>query len=92
MSRTHPLLVEATAAGVDKGEGVRHLLALLDIDPAHVLAIGDNENDLPMLKLVGMPVAMGNATASVKALAQWTAPPIDEDGAAIAMHRFVLGE
>ncbi len=34
MSRTHPLLVEATAAGVDKGEGVRHLLALLDIDPA----------------------------------------------------------
>lgn len=92
LTRTHPMLVEATAAGVDKGEGVRHLLKLLEIDPARVLAIGDNENDLPMLKLVGMPVAMGNATASVKAAARWIAPPIEEDGAAVAMRRFVLGE
>ena len=92
LSRTHPLLVEATAAGVDKGEGVRHLLALLNVDPARVLAIGDNENDAPMLRLVGMPVAMGNATASVKALATWIAPSIDDEGAAVAMRRFVLGE
>ncbi len=92
MSRTHPLLVEATAAGVDKGESVRHLLAHLAVDPARVLAIGDNENDLPVLKLVGMPVAMGNATASVRAQARWIAPTIDEDGAAVAMRRFVLGE
>lgn len=92
LSRTHPLLVEATAAGVDKGEGARHLLALLEIDPARVLAIGDNENDIPLLKVVGYPVAMGNATASVKALARWIAPSIDEEGAAVAMRRFVLGE
>jgi len=83
--------VEATAAGVDKGEGVRHLLALLGVDPARVLAIGDNENDVPVLRLVGMPVAMGNATASVKALAQWIAPSIDDEGAALAMRRFILG-
>lgn len=92
MTRTHPMLVEATAAGVDKGEGVRHLLHLLEIDPARVLAIGDNENDVPMLRVVGMPVAMGNATASVKAAARWIAPSIEEDGAAVAMRRFVLGE
>jgi Cof subfamily protein (haloacid dehalogenase superfamily) len=92
VSRTHPLLVEVTAAGVDKGEGVRHLLAHLGIDPARVLAIGDNENDIPVLKVVGMPIAMGNATASVKAVAQWIAPTLAEDGAAVAMQRFVLSK
>ncbi len=44
-----------------------------------------------MLRLVGMPVAMGNATASVKALAKWIAPSIDDEGAAVAMRRFILG-
>lgn len=90
VTRTHDLLVEGTAAGIDKGEGLRQLLAHLQIDPSRVLAIGDNDNDIPMLQLAGFGVAMGQSTAAVKSVADWVAPPIEEDGAAVAMQKFVL--
>lgn len=90
ITRTHPRLVEGTALGIDKGRGVLDLCRLLGIDPGRVLAIGDNDNDIPMLKVVGYGVAMGNATPGVKAVAKWIAPSIDEDGAAIALQRLVL--
>ncbi len=92
MTRTHALLIEGTAAGVDKGSGLLHLLERLKISPQRVLAVGDNDNDIPMLKLAGMGVAMGQATDKVKAAAQWIAPSIFEDGAAVAMEKFVIGE
>ncbi len=62
ITRTHDWLVEATAPGVDKGSGLLRLCALLDIDPARVLAIGDSDNDIPMLAAAGFGVAMGNAS------------------------------
>lgn len=90
ITRTHPRLVEGTAPGVDKGQGVLALCQLLQTDPQRVLAIGDSDNDIPMLQVVGYGVAMGNATPGVKAVARWVAPPIDEDGAAMALHKLVL--
>jgi Cof subfamily protein (haloacid dehalogenase superfamily) len=90
MARTHALLIEGTAAGVDKGSGLLHLLEKLNIPPHRVLAVGDNENDIPMLKIAGMGVAMGQATDKVKAAAQWIAPSIIQDGAAVAMEKYVI--
>lgn len=90
--RTHIWLVEATAPGVDKGSALRKLCQILDVDPKRVLAIGDSENDIPMLQAAGFAIAMGNATEHVKAVADWIAPSIDEDGAAVALRRWVLGE
>lgn len=90
VTRTHPRLVEGTARGVDKGQGVRTLCKLLGIDPQRVLAIGDNDNDIPLLQAVGFGVAMGNATPGARAVAQWIAPPIAEDGAAVALQKLVL--
>ncbi|MFN8443420.1 MAG: HAD family hydrolase [Caldilineaceae bacterium] len=88
--RTHPMLVEGTALGVDKGGGLRQLCDLLDIDIARVLAIGDADNDIPMLEAAGTAVAMGNATPGVIAVADWVAPSIHDDGAAVALRKFVL--
>jgi len=90
ITRTHPRLVEGTAVGVDKGQGVLRLCQLLGIDPQRVLVIGDNDNDIPMLAAVGFGVAMGNATSGVKAIAQWLAPSISEDGAAVALEKLIL--
>ncbi len=90
--RTHVWLVEATAPGVDKGSGLRKLCELLQVDPQRVLAIGDSENDIPMMQAAGFAIAMGNATPAVKAVAGWIAPDIAEDGAAVALRRWVLGE
>lgn len=90
ITRTHQRLVEGTALGVDKGTGVRQLCQMLAIDPQRVLAIGDNDNDIPMLESVGYGVAMGNASTGAKAVAEWIAPPIEADGAAIALQRLIL--
>ncbi|MFS0513790.1 Cof-type HAD-IIB family hydrolase [Nostoc sp. UIC 10607] len=82
---------EATNASVNKGTAVRYLAEeLLGLQLVNVMAIGDNFNDLEMLEYVGLGVAMGNAPAGVQAIAQWVAPSVEEDGAAVAIAKFLL--
>ncbi len=82
---------EATNASVNKGTAVRYLAEdLLGLQIANVMAIGDNFNDVEMLEYVGLGVAMGNAPAEVQAIAQWVAPSVEEDGAAVAIEKFLL--
>jgi Cof subfamily protein (haloacid dehalogenase superfamily) len=50
----------------NKGTGVLALAKCLSIDPSNIAAIGDGNNDIPMLQVVGCPVAMGNAKDEVK--------------------------
>ena len=90
ITRTHEWLVEATAAGVDKGSGLRKLCDLLDVEIGRVIAVGDSDNDIPMLRAAGLGVAMGNANERVKAVADWIAPSLDEDGVAATIQRWVL--
>ncbi len=85
--RSHARFVEVVPAGVDKGRGLAWLAASLGIPREAVMAIGDRENDLPMLRWAGLGVAMGNAPAQVKAAAEWIAPPLVEEGAAVAIRR-----
>ena len=54
------------------------------------MAIGDNFNDVEMLEYAGIGVAMGNAPEDVKAIAQWVAPSIEQDGAAAAIEELLL--
>ncbi len=90
ITRTHPRLVEGTAQGIDKGVGVLHLCQLLKIDPQRVLAIGDSDNDIPMLEAVGFGVAMGNSTPGVVAAAKYIAPSVEDDGVAVALQELIL--
>lgn len=81
---------EATNPLVNKGTGVRYLAQLLRLQPANIMTIGDNFNDVEMLEYAGIGVAMGNAPAEVKAFAQWVAPSVEQDGAAAAITKFLL--
>lgn len=90
ITRTHPRLVEGTAPGMDKGQGLLRLCSMLGVEPARVLAVGDSDNDIPVLEAAGYAVAMGNSTEGVAAVADWHAPSVEEDGAAVAMRKFVL--
>jgi len=81
---------EATNPFVNKGAGVRYLAELLGLQAANVMTIGDNFNDVEMLEYARIGVAMGNAPAEVKAVAQWVAPDVEQDGAAAAIEEFVL--
>ncbi|WP_009631849.1 Cof-type HAD-IIB family hydrolase [Synechocystis sp. PCC 7509] len=82
---------EATNPLVNKGTGVRYLAEeLLKIDAANVMTIGDNFNDVEMLEYAGLGIAMGNAPAGVQAVAQWVAPGVEQDGAAVAIEKYLL--
>ncbi|MEM7131695.1 MAG: Cof-type HAD-IIB family hydrolase [Chloroflexota bacterium] len=90
ITRTHAKLVEGTAKEVTKGAGLQKLCQILGVDPQRVMAIGDNDNDIPMLEAAGLGIAMGNASAGAKAVADWIAPTIEEDGVAVALRKWVL--
>ena len=47
---------------------------LLDLKPDQVMTVGDNFNDLEMLRYAGLGVAMGDAPAAVKQAADWGCP------------------
>ncbi|BAY40070.1 HAD-superfamily hydrolase subfamily IIB [Nostoc sp. NIES-2111] len=82
---------EATNPFVNKGNAVLYLAEeLLGIPSTDVMAIGDNFNDVEMLEYAGIGVAMGNAPDGVQAIAQWVAPSVEEDGAAVAIEKFLL--
>ncbi|HET7036848.1 MAG TPA: HAD hydrolase family protein, partial [Thermomicrobiaceae bacterium] len=57
---------------------------------ADVVAVGDGENDLPLLEAAGIGVAMGNAAPEVRARADAVVRGHDADGVAEAIERFVL--
>ena len=83
-------MMEILPSGYSKGKGVRVLIHDLGLDPKNVMAIGDGENDIDMLKLVGVPVAVANAHQSLKDVAKYIVASNDEDGVAEAIERFVL--
>ena len=82
--------VDFTLAGVDKATGVSRVGKTLGVDPADIVAAGDSYNDLPMLVSCGFSIAMGNAPEEVRAIADFVAPTVEEDGLAVAIHEYVL--
>ena len=88
--RSHELFVEANPPGVDKGAALAWVAQHLGVPQAQVMAVGDQDNDTPMVAWAGVGVAMGNASPACKAAADWIAPPFAQDGAATAIERFVL--
>lgn len=87
-----PRQCEILPSGVNKGTGVLRLLAHLGSIPAETMAIGDAENDIEMLQVVAVGVAMGNAGEATKAAADFVVATCDCDGVAEAVRRFVFHE
>lgn len=84
--------IEINAAGVNKGRGLLELGKILGIPQEEIMACGDGDNDVEMLREAGFGVAMANAEEVVKEAADYVTESNDEDGAAKAIARFVLGE
>lgn len=83
--------IEVNAAGVNKGTGLVELGKLLGIKREEIMACGDGDNDTVMLREVGFGVAMANAEDQVKAAADYITDSNDNEGAAKAIEKFVLG-
>ena len=82
--------IEINAQGIDKGIGMLELGHRLGIDRDEIMACGDGDNDLEMLKAVGFGVAMGNAEESVKAVADYVTDTNEEEGVAKAVEKFAV--
>lgn len=83
--RSDATLGELTAPGLSKGLALATLARHLDVPREHVMAIGDQDNDLPMLQWAGLGLAMGNAPRSVQGMADAVIPSVEEDGVAWAI-------
>jgi len=79
---THPL--------ANKGAGLTALAKLMAVSTAEIAAIGDGRNDMPMFAASGFSIAMGNASAEVKAAANVVTASNEQEGFATAIERFVL--
>jgi hydroxymethylpyrimidine pyrophosphatase-like HAD family hydrolase len=77
-------------ADCSKASGVATLAARYGIALEEVMALGDGYNDLEMLRVVGLGVAMGQAPEQVKAAARAVTASNHEDGVALAIERYVL--
>ncbi|MEW9094383.1 MAG: Cof-type HAD-IIB family hydrolase [Clostridiaceae bacterium] len=82
--------VEVMRKGVSKGSAVEMLAKHYNIKMNEVMCIGDSENDLSMIKVVGLGVAMGNGDEIVKNHADYITNSNNEDGVAKAIEKFVL--
>lgn len=72
--RSGSRFLDVVANGVSKGEGVNQLAASLGIDDGKVIAVGDNMNDISMLKAAGISYAVANGETAAKEAADFIAP------------------
>lgn len=82
--------LEFTNKEVDKGLGLKKLGEYLGITKEEMIAFGDAENDLSMIKYAGMGVAMGNAIDDVKKNADYITSSNDDDGIAKVIEKYIL--
>lgn len=78
----HPKNFELQAEGVSKGFALVWLCKHTGVNPADVVAFGDEANDVSLLAAAGDGVAMANAIPQARAVANHTAPSNDDAGVA----------
>ena len=83
LARSGSTLLEVTAREVDKGSALAAAAAAEGIGRDAIAAVGDSATDLPMLRWVGLPIAVANAVPSVLEVASAHVPTNDQDGVAV---------
>jgi hypothetical protein len=83
-------IVDVLSPAASKGEAVAALARRHGIEQAEVMAVGDNHNDLPMLRYAGLGVVMANAEDELKQLGFAITASNEEDGVAVAIEKFIL--
>ena len=83
-----PYFCEISHPDAKKSTAVEYLCKLWGIKQEEVLTIGDQNNDIELLKAGGVKVAMGNATDELKACADYVTDTVTNDGFVKAVNRF----
>lgn len=83
-------LLDVSAAGVSKGDGVRRLAGIMGLQEREICVFGDYCNDISMMETAGLSIAMGNAHGDVKKAALAVTATNDEDGVALGIEKYIL--
>lgn len=92
ITQTSPTCLEFLHPEVSKANALKIVMHSLDIQAEEAIAFGDSDNDLEMLRLAGFSVAMANATAEVKAVANYVTSSNSEDGVATALEKILFSQ
>ena len=89
ISKSLPIFLEFAHRDVSKGAGLQFVAERLGFTPSTTVAFGDGENDLELLEWAGYGVAVANADARLKAIADLVCPPVEEEGVAQVVEAFL---
>ncbi|MDG5787243.1 Cof-type HAD-IIB family hydrolase [Evansella sp. AB-P1] len=90
--RSKPYFLEFMEEGVTKGASLQILIDKLDISKEEIIAVGDSYNDLEMIELAGLGVAMGNAPDDIKEKADYVTDTNINEGVATVVEEFILNK
>jgi Cof subfamily protein (haloacid dehalogenase superfamily) len=82
--------INVVAPGVSKGKALQVLAEYLGVALSEVVAIGDGLNDISLLSIAGLSIAMQDAPAKVRELADYVTLDVDHSGVAAALKKFIL--
>ena len=87
-NRWHPFIVNVLEEEVSKSVAIRKVLAYFGLNESEAVAFGDGGNDVDMLELVDLGIAMGNASDKLKSIADFVTEKSSEDGIAFALRKY----
>ncbi|WP_078433688.1 Cof-type HAD-IIB family hydrolase [Metabacillus halosaccharovorans] len=86
--RWHPYVLNVLQEDVSKSLAIVKTLEFFGIDKSEAVAFGDGENDVDMLELVGLGIAMGNGNEKLKNVADFVTKPSNKDGIDYALKKY----
>ena len=89
VTTSKPYFLEFMAHGVSKGNALKALCRKVDVDISQTIAFGDSLNDYSMIEEAGYSVAMGNAKAELKEIADDVTLDHDSDGIVVALEKIL---
>ena len=89
VTKSSPIFLEVTSAKAGKGNCLVALARRLDIPIEQTVAVGDNLNDLSMVRAAGLGVSVANGVPALKEAADLVVPSIEEDGVALLIEQIL---
>jgi Cof subfamily protein (haloacid dehalogenase superfamily) len=86
--RWHPYVLNVLQEDVSKSRAILKTLEYFGFHQSEAIAFGDGENDIDMLELAGLGIAMGNGSEKLKAASDFVTKPSGEDGIEFALRKF----
>ena len=92
VTKSSPIFLEVTSSKAGKGNCLVALARQLNIPVEQTIAVGDNLNDLSMVRAAGLGVSVANGVEKLKQEADLVVPSIEEDGVAVLLEKAVKDE